>query len=108
MKKPNPEMTDEENPELTDEFFKNAIPACLSHPDLVEDWERRKGLPRSVQQVISIRIDQDVVAIFKATGKGWQKRMNAALRMGAEKLGPYIGESEKKRPVRKKQSVLVK
>jgi uncharacterized protein (DUF4415 family) len=108
MKKPDPCMTDDENPEWTDEDFKRAVPARLSHPDLVEAWEREKGLPRPVQQVISIRIDQDVLATFKATGKGWQKRMNAALRMGAEKLGPYIGESEKKRPVRKKQSVLVK
>jgi uncharacterized protein (DUF4415 family) len=27
-----------------------------------------------------IRLDADVVDTFKATGKGWQTRMNAALR----------------------------
>ena len=29
---------------------------------------------------ISIRLDQDVVEAWKSTGKGWQTRMNAALR----------------------------
>ena len=27
-----------------------------------------------------IRLDADVIDTFKATGKGWQTRMNAALR----------------------------
>jgi len=31
-------------------------------------------------QQISIRLDPDVIARFKATGKGWQARMNEVLK----------------------------
>jgi uncharacterized protein (DUF4415 family) len=108
MKKPNPYMTDDENPELTDEYFKNAVPARLLFPDWVEERERRKRGERGpqkapVKKAISIRVDQDVLAKFKATGSGCQSRMNAALRMEAERLTPYI-ESLKKQAASRKQS----
>ena len=32
---------------------------------------------------VSLRLDQDVVARFKASGPGWQTRMNRALREAA-------------------------
>ena len=32
------------------------------------------------KQAISIRLDEDVLAWFKATGPGYQSRMNAVLR----------------------------
>lgn len=58
------------------------------------DWERavvsqnyselksKLGRPTSdnPKQAISIRFDSDVVAYFKAQGKGWQTAMNNALR----------------------------
>src|ERR1700685_2019606 len=108
MKKPNPYLIDEENPEWTDEDFKRAVPARLIHPDWAEYSEQRKRGERGpqkapVKQAISIRVDKDVLAIFKATGKDWQKRMNAALRMGAERLTPHV-ESIKKQAAPKKQS----
>ncbi|WP_413993763.1 BrnA antitoxin family protein [Labrys okinawensis] len=34
---------------------------------------------------VTIDLDIDVVSMFRATGRGWQTRMNAALR---EWLGP--------------------
>ena len=42
----------------------------------------RKGRPRSAcpKHALTVRYDADVVAAFKATGKGWQTRMNDALR----------------------------
>ena len=106
-KKPNPYMTDEENPEWTDEDFKHAVPARLIHPDWAEESERRKQGQRGPQKApvkaaISIRVDKDVLATFKATGTGWQKRMNAALRMGAERLTPYAKKPIKKRSSRAK------
>jgi uncharacterized protein (DUF4415 family) len=112
MKKPNPYMTDEENPELTDEYFKRAVPARLVHPDWAEESERRKRGDRGpqrapVKQAISIRVDKDVLATFKATGRGWQKRMNAALRMGAERLTPFV-ESLKNQAAPRKQSARAK
>ena len=107
MKKPNPYKTDEDNPELTDEYFKRAVPARLIHPDWAEESKRRKQGQRGpqkapVKQAISIRVDKDVLATFKATGTGWQKRMNAALRMGAERLTPYVRKPIKKRSSRSK------
>jgi len=46
---------------------------------------RRRGRPAgSVQAItkepVKIRLDPDVLASFKATGKGWQTRMNDALK----------------------------
>ena len=32
---------------------------------------------------VSLRLDKDVVAWFRASGKGWQTRMNEALRKAA-------------------------
>ena len=42
----------------------------------------RRGRPRQVQtkQHVSLRLDPDVVASFKAGGAGWQGRINQALR----------------------------
>lgn len=105
MKKPDPYMTDEDNPEWSDEDFKSAVPARLLHPDLVEAWESRQRGQRGpqkgpVKEAISLRVDKDVLAAFRATGDGWQSRMNAALRIGAERLRPFLKKPTKKQTVR--------
>ena len=43
---------------------------------------KRIGRPRlqSPKVQLTVRYDQDVVEAFKATGSGWQTRMNDALR----------------------------
>ncbi len=107
MKKPNPYMTDEDNPELTEEFFKHAVPARVLHPDLVADWEKRQRGQRGpqkapVKEAVSLRVDKDVLAKFKATGNGWQTRMNAVLRRGAKGLRPIKRRSNKKQSSRSK------
>ncbi len=62
-------------PELTDEFFRQADEFHGS--TLV-----RRGRPkaRTTKQLLTVRYDKDIVEAFKATGKGWQSRMNDALR----------------------------
>jgi uncharacterized protein (DUF4415 family) len=40
-------------------------------------------------QAVTIRYDADIIAAFKATGAGWQTRMNDALR---EWLGAHPRE----------------
>jgi uncharacterized protein (DUF4415 family) len=41
----------------------------------------RRGLkPVAPKEAISLRIDADVLAWFRAQGDGWQTRMNAVLR----------------------------
>ncbi|QLQ25649.1 MAG: BrnA antitoxin family protein [Dechloromonas sp.] len=62
-------------PELDDEFFEQA-------DEFVGDKLVRRGRPKSdsPKQALTVRYDADVVTAFKATGKGWQTRMNDALR----------------------------
>jgi uncharacterized protein (DUF4415 family) len=40
------------------------------------------GRPKkeATKEVVNIRLDADVVAYFRATGRGWQSRINDALR----------------------------
>jgi uncharacterized protein (DUF4415 family) len=47
---------------------------------------RRGGRPKKVapKQAVNIRLDPDVLAHFRATGRGWQSRINAALRKAAK------------------------
>ena len=65
-------------PELTDEWFETAD---------VYDGEKliSRGRPKSAfpKQAISLRVDADVLEKFKAGGRGWQGRMNDALRKAA-------------------------
>jgi uncharacterized protein (DUF4415 family) len=48
----------------------------------VTDWSgaERGRFYRPVKQLLSVRLDSDVVAWFKASGAGYQTRINAALR----------------------------
>jgi uncharacterized protein (DUF4415 family) len=57
----------------------------LSHPEWVEKFATVKsvrGRPRvqTPKTAISIRLSQDVVERFRATGAGWQTRMDQALK----------------------------
>lgn len=48
---------------------------------------RGRGRPPSEapKETISLRVDQDVLAHFRAGGPGWQTRMNEALRKAARR-----------------------
>jgi hypothetical protein len=43
--------------------------------------------PEPTKELISIRVDRDVVRAFRATGRGWQTKANEALRAYAKKAG---------------------
>jgi len=45
---------------------------------------KRTALP-GVKELISLRIDQDVLEYFQQGGQGWQDRINEALRKAAGK-----------------------
>jgi uncharacterized protein (DUF4415 family) len=87
-RKPNPELMDDENPELAGEWFGRAKPATQVLPGLVgkaaaaEMVRPRRGRPTLAEpkQHVNIRLDADVLDAFKRRGPGWQTRMNAALR----------------------------
>lgn len=44
------------------------------------DWSKAVFVPAPAKQPISIRIDEDVLAFFKAQGAGYQSRINNVLR----------------------------
>ncbi|MCY1232925.1 BrnA antitoxin of type II toxin-antitoxin system [compost metagenome] len=51
---------------------------------LQEAMERRGRKPDpNAKKLLTLRIDPDVIDHFKATGEGWQTRMNEALRKAA-------------------------
>ena len=77
---------DPDSPELDDKWFAGAQPAAKVldaelYASLVA-MKRPPGRPCAEQTKVftGIRLDADVVASFKASGKGWQTRMNEALR----------------------------
>lgn len=62
-------------PELTDAWFQRA--------DLYEGGKLlRRGRPKAevTKTPIKLRLDPDIIEAFKAGGRGWQTRMNDALR----------------------------
>lgn len=71
-----------DSPELTDEELAQARPFAEVYPDLAESIRRARGRPKvaSPLQQISLRLDPDVIEKFKATGKGWQSRINDVLK----------------------------
>ena len=73
--------------------------AARSDPDAVPyteaDWKKAKvharvGRPKAESPKVftGIRLDADVVETFKASGKGWQTRVNAALRDWLKRHSP--------------------
>jgi uncharacterized protein (DUF4415 family) len=76
---------DPDNPEWTEEDFAQARPFAEVFPELAESIRRARGRPAVEQpkRQISLRLDPEVIDAFKATGKGWQGRINAALRKAA-------------------------
>jgi len=65
-------------PELDDDWFDRAE---LRIGDTIIRPGRPKG--SGTKQPVSLRLDKDVLAHFRATGPGWQSRMNDALRKAA-------------------------
>jgi uncharacterized protein (DUF4415 family) len=48
---------------------------------IVEPAEpRKRGRPSVGKEQVTIRLDKDVLAKWKATGAGWQSRINEVLR----------------------------
>ena len=48
------------------------------------DWSKARLVIPQPKTPVSIRLDQDVLAFFKAQGRGYQTRINAVLRAWME------------------------
>lgn len=75
-----------DNREISDREIAEARPFSEAFPALMESIHRGRGKQKApTKQLISIRLDREVVEAFKATGDGWQGRINEALRKAAPK-----------------------
>ena len=78
---------DPDAPEATDEQLAQARPFAEAFPELAANLRRSRGAQKApTKELVSIRLDPEVLAAFKATGAGWQTRMNEALIEAARKL----------------------
>ena len=79
---------DPDNPEWRPVDFARAEPAAKVLPrlfgkvDAAEMLKPKRGRPISASPKahVNIRLDSDIVEQFRATGRGWQTRLNAALK----------------------------
>jgi uncharacterized protein (DUF4415 family) len=69
----------------TDEELAAVRPFAEIFPELAESARRTRGRPPSEnpKKQVTLRLDADVVERFRASGKGWQRRINSALRKAA-------------------------
>ena len=82
----NEKFSDKQDAEIERLLAKGTVPdgqLDLSDIPEITDWSnavRQNQFYRPVKQQTSIRLDADVLAWFKAQGKGYQTRMNEILR----------------------------
>jgi uncharacterized protein (DUF4415 family) len=74
---------DNDNPEWTEQDFAKAQPLS-AFPEL-EAALKKRGRPQgstkeSKKQLISLRLDRELVEHLRSSGQGWQTRVNAILR----------------------------
>ncbi|OFW09886.1 MAG: hypothetical protein A3H96_01645 [Acidobacteria bacterium RIFCSPLOWO2_02_FULL_67_36] len=88
----NASRPDAENPEWTGEDFRRARPAVETLPtEAVEAIRRYRGQrgpqKRPTKELVSLRVDREIVEAYRATGPGWQTKANDALRAYVTKGG---------------------
>ncbi len=75
----------DDNPEWTEADLARARPAAdVLPPEFIAAYQGR-GRPKGsvkadAKQQITLRLDRDVIERFRATGPGWQARINEALK----------------------------
>jgi uncharacterized protein (DUF4415 family) len=85
-RKPNPGLIDDDAPEFTDEQLAGMRPARkVLPPDFYAMVTKRRPGQRGpgkkpAKVAMTVRIDADTLAALKASGAGWQRRVNDVLR----------------------------
>ena len=81
------ELISGENPKWTAAYIKRAVPFSGLPASL---QAKLRGRPKAAvtKERITIRLSPDVVQPFRATGDGWQTRIDAALRDWLKKHSP--------------------
>lgn len=85
-KKVNPELIDDDNPEWTDEDFKNAVPfsglpkSLQKKLSAIQNKSRGRPVSPAPKQMIAFRFSPDLVTAIKGVGKGYNVRVEKILR----------------------------
>lgn len=69
-------ICDEDSPATAETDWVNAF-VCHNEKALHHELTRRS---HDIKEQVAIRYDAEILAAFRATGKGWQTRMNNALK----------------------------
>jgi uncharacterized protein (DUF4415 family) len=76
-----PDMTDYARLDaMTDEDIAKAVAEDPDAAPLDTDWTKARLVLPPGKDNVTLRVDRDVLAWFRATGKGFHTRMNAVLR----------------------------
>jgi uncharacterized protein (DUF4415 family) len=75
-----------DNPRWSASEIRAAKPFAKVFPDLARSLKRGRPSKEVKKISVTIRLDPDIVEIFKARGIGWQTRINAELRRAANRL----------------------
>lgn len=83
---PEPDLTDPDNPELTEaDFAKMRPPEEVLPPEVLAQFPntKRRGRPpvESPKEHVSLRLDPEVLEFFRGQGKGWQSDVERVLRV---------------------------
>ncbi len=85
MPKPIPPVDFDENPEWTPEMLAAARPAGEVHGQAAAALVRKRGRPSldpaARKLPVTIRLSPDVAEALRATGEGWQTRVDELLRI---------------------------
>ena len=65
--------------EPTDAQWAQAKPFSEMFPELAVKTEAPASA-KAAEELVSLRVDSDVLAAYRASGPGWESRMNAVLR----------------------------
>jgi uncharacterized protein (DUF4415 family) len=77
-----------DNPEWTKADFAKAKPFTEALPELAASIRKGRGPNKSpTKRLVSLRLSPDVLDHFKAKGKGWQSKIDDALRKAARLKG---------------------
>lgn len=75
---------------MSDEDIERAMRDDPDWADFIDiDWSKAEWVIPVAKKALSIRLDQDIVDFFQASGKGYQTRINAVLRH-------YMSEEKKR------------
>lgn len=80
---------DPDNPEWTAADFARARPVAELPEEIAAFFPKTRGAQKAPKKVaVSIRLSAEVIDYFKATGPGWQKRIDETLRKAVGQTRP--------------------